>query len=208
MTITDCHTHLEAEGAVVNVSPRYFAPVEGHCYSVGIHPWDLAEADEELWQCLVEAATSPHVVPLGETGLDALKGPSLDVQQRWFERHVALSEELQKPLIIHCVKAHHLILALHAHLRPTQPWVMHGFRGKPALAQQLLDAGLYLSLGPRFNEETARLIPDDCLLFESDDSGLPIDDVAARLASVRGIPPSVLLTHSTRTTTALFALSQ
>ena len=208
MTITDCHTHLEAEGAVVNVSPRDFAPVEGHCYSVGIHPWDLAEADEELWQCLVEAATSPHVVALGETGLDALKGPSLDVQQRWFERHIALSEELQKPLIIHCVKAYHLILALHARLRPAQPWVVHGFRGKPALAQQLLDAGIYLSLGPRFNHETACLIPDDRLLLETDHTVLSIDHVSARVACVRGISPSVLLTHSTRTATALFALSQ
>ncbi len=205
MTITDCHTHREAPGAVVNVSPCDFAPAEGIFYSMGIHPWDCGNADEMLWQQLVEAVASPQVVALGETGLDALRGPALDVQQGWFERHIALSETVGKPLIIHCVKAYHLVLATHARLRPVQPWLVHGFRGKPELARQLLAAGLRMSLGPRFNEATARLLPDEFLLLETDDSGLPITTVAARIAAARATLPTTLLSIARRNAVALFS---
>ena len=204
MTITDCHTHREALHAVVNVPSHNFAPTDGIFYSMGIHPWEAGEADEVLWNRFVDAASSPRVVALGETGLDARRGPSLDVQRRWFERHVALSETLGKPLIIHCVGAFHVLLAMRSGLRPRQPWLVHGFRGKPTLGRQLLDAGLYVSLGFRFNEETARMVPDDRLLIETDDSGLAITDVAARLAAARRVPVASLLAQATTAATALF----
>ncbi len=205
MTITDSHTHHAARGAIVNVSPAAFSPVPGMCYSVGIHPWEAGEVTVEHWQQLATAARSPQVVALGETGLDALRGPSPDVQQEVLARHVAMSEELSKPLILHCVKAFHVILAMRARLRPAQPWVVHGFRGKPQLARQLLNAGLYITLGPRFNAATACSLPGSRLLLETDDSGLTIATVAARVAEARGEDVAATLAAARATAAAIFA---
>ena len=57
------------------------------------------------------------------------------------------------------------------------PWIIHGFRGKPQLAQQLLNKGFYISLGEKFNPETVSIIPVDRLLFETDESPLNINKI-------------------------------
>ncbi len=70
-------------------------------------------------------------------------------------------------------------MALKKELKPTQPWIIHGFRGKPQQAGQLLRAGFNLSLGPNFNPETARVIPSDRLHIETDDSPVTLKAVAS-----------------------------
>jgi TatD DNase family protein len=79
------------------------------------------------------------------------------------------------------VKAYSEIMALKRELRPMQPWIIHGFRGKPELARQLLCADFYISLGERFNPAAAAVIPADRLLVETDDSTMPIAEIASRL---------------------------
>ena len=93
---------------------------------------------------------------------------------------------MRKPLIIHCVKAFDSIIALHKEYRPQQAWIIHGFRGKPQLAEQLTRAGLSLSLGEHFNEESARIILAEKLFIESDESKVPIEEIYARIAKARG----------------------
>ncbi|MBO5676677.1 MAG: TatD family hydrolase [Bacteroidaceae bacterium] len=138
-------------------------------YSVGIHPWWMAEtAWEDLKEGLYFWATHPQVVRIGECGLDRLKGASLVVQEEAFLAHVSLSEQLQKPLTIHCVKAYDRLLALRKQLRPTQLWAIHGFRGKPELAQQLLAAGFDLSFGASYNEDAFHLCPPTRRYRETD----------------------------------------
>ena len=65
------------------------------------------------------------------------------------------------------------------------PWIVHGFRGAPALARQLLDAGMHLSLGEHFRPDTAAIIPADRLHVETDTSSLPIEEIAARVRAAR-----------------------
>ena len=57
------------------------------------------------------------------------------------------------------------------------PWIIHGFRGKPQLAQQLLNNGFYISLGEHFNPQTVTIIPTNRLLFETDESTLDINTI-------------------------------
>jgi TatD DNase family protein len=72
--------------------------------AAGIHPHDAArpESPDELR----ELAQDPRVVAIGETGLDFFRdwSPKRD-QYTWFERHIGLALELQKPLIIHSREA-------------------------------------------------------------------------------------------------------
>ena len=146
----------------------------GAVYAVGIHPWWTAMDDFDLdahLDGLRRLLPLPEVVQLGECGFDRLRGAAIERQRCIFEAQVALSETFGVPMTIHCVRAYDVLLAERHRLRPTQRWTVHGFRGKPALARQLLDAGLDLSFGPKRNEESYALTPVERRHDETDASG-------------------------------------
>ena len=95
------------------------------------------------------------------------------MQEQLFPLHVRLSEAYGKPLILHCVRAFDRLLALRKHYCPTQRWVIHGFRGRPALARQLLQADFDLSFGEHYNAESYALTPPSRRHIESDEGRLP-----------------------------------
>lgn len=192
--IVDVHTHILRHNAIVAAEPSSERP-DGFLYSIGIHPWHIAsDSDTDALEAILG---DPNIVAIGETGIDTLRGPDIELQKLIFGRHISLSERHAMPLIIHCVRAHDIILDLHRRFKPTQPWIIHGFRQKPTIARSLLDAGLYLSLGPRFNPATAAIIPPQRLLIETDDDpAADIATVAARVAAARGSTPAQILALS------------
>ena len=186
--ILDIHTHHASPQpeAVICCSPDNFSPVEGQLYSVGIHPWTVAEGvTDEIWEKLEEALSHPQVVALGECGIDIPKGGMLFKQMQVFKRQIDLSEKLGKPLIIHNVKAQDIIIGIKKDLRPTQPWLVHGFRGKPTIAKMFTDAGIYLSFGEYFNEATIAEIPENYIFAETDESQLTINQIIKRISAAR-----------------------
>lgn len=194
--IKDIHTHrIDAREAVISVNPWEFNPVEGLYYSVGIHPWQVGRATDADFDRLAECATSGNVLMIGECGIDKLRGGDLPMQMSVLERHIALSEQVCKPLVLHCVRASNELCRLRRVLRPRMPWVVHGFRGNARVAGQLLDAGFYLSYGERFNPEALAITPADRLLAETDESLLPIDEIYRRLAASRQIEVVEFVRH-------------
>lgn len=205
--LLDIHTHRLATvpgESVQCVEPSAFAPISGCYYSVGIHPWKAHEAfqDEALWTLLEEIAVHPQVLAIGEAGLDKCAVAPLAVQQTVFERQIALSEIVEKPLVIHAVKAMNELVVLKRRFRPRMPWIVHGFRNKESVARMLLNEGILLSFGARFPEAVVQALPASQLLVETDESSESIQAVIARLAAVRGEPVDVLLpqlaTHARR----------
>lgn len=163
--VSDIHTHNpEAEDAVINLEPG-MALRRDALYSVGWHPW-WAQPDME-W--VERMAQMPQVVMIGECGLDKRRSPlPFSEQIELTRQHALLAERLHKPLILHVVAAWAEIIALRRELRPEQPWIIHGFRGKPQLAQQLVRAGFYISLPPNAPAATEAAIPPERLLHETD----------------------------------------
>ena len=172
----------ERPGAVFNTGPATLLPAErvlrhGMLYSVGIHPWNASCATATDFREVMAMAASPRVVAIGETGLDTvhqgyewidLPGggkeivqciPSLERQMEVLDFHIRLSERLRKPLLLHIVKRYPEIIRLRNKLKPSQPWIIHGFRGKPGLAQDLLKFGFMLSYGERFNPLSVAVTP-------------------------------------------------
>ena len=184
--LIDCHTHdTTRTDAIISVSPALFHPEEGKSYSVGIHPWQTdATPDFDL---LGSIAAHPSVAAIGETGIDRLRGADIDTQTAVFRHHIAMSESLRKPLILHVVKALDIILAVRKAYRPEMPWIWHGFRGNASMAKQLADNGILLSLGSHFNTDAAASIPADKLLVETDESTADINETATRIAACRHI---------------------
>lgn len=188
--IIDCHTHkpYPVPDAIISTSPIGFAPEGVQKWSVGLHPWHLdlfcdnsMRIKEEIWVEMVAAAAKPDVVAIGECGIDLVKGGLLATQMLAFRRQALLAERLQKPLVIHAVKAHDLIIGMKRNLSPSQPWIIHGFRNKPTIAAIYLDAGCYLSFGEKFNPESLDITPPDRILAETDESPLHIDTIICRL---------------------------
>lgn len=192
----DFHTHRLSTPAgsgivclsreVLLASPGGFRPAAGALYSAGIHPWWTAEDVAPLLSALERLLPHPQVVMLGECGFDRLRGGTFAVQQAVFDRQVALSESLALPLVVHCVRAFDLLLSARKRLRPSQCWTVHGFRGGPLLARQLLDAGFHLSFGARFNPDSLRLTPPGCRRMETDDGPETIEEVGRRQAACLG----------------------
>jgi TatD DNase family protein len=68
---------------------------------------------------------------------------------------------------------------------PSVRWIIHGFRGKPQLAEQALKAGFDLSFGEKLNEQSVRITPLENLFVETDESLLPIEQIYEKIASIR-----------------------
>ncbi|MDE6551807.1 MAG: TatD family hydrolase [Muribaculaceae bacterium] len=188
--ILDCHTHKHAPapGAIISTSPIGFIAQGTQLWSVGLHPWDLPlycgdglRIKDEIWVELVAAAASPYVAAVGECGIDLTHGGLLATQMLAFRKQALLAERLRKPLIIHAVKAHDIVTGMKKDLNPEMPWIIHGFRNKPTIAEIYLKAGCWLSFGEKFSPESLDITPTDRLLAETDESDFPIDTIIRRL---------------------------
>lgn len=174
-------------------------------YSLGIHPWDTSlMTEKELEGCISDItaafddSSSLRSKPfaIGECGLDKLRGASMDYQICWFKRQIELSEKVQKPLIIHCVKAWDELLLLHKQVNPRMPWIIHGFRGKPQLAKQLLSkTNIFLSFGVNFNTGSLLITPLSKLFIETDDIEYDLSALYYSVANERNIPLNELISQ-------------
>jgi TatD DNase family protein len=150
---------------------------EPYC-SVGLHPWYINAEWKSEMDKVHTAAAAENVLFIGETGLDKLRGADSELQEAIFIEHIRISESVGKPLIIHCVKAFDEIIALRKKMRPQQQWIIHGFRGKPQQAQQLLDNGFQLSFGEHFNADSLTLaFHRRSLWLETDESPHSIEEI-------------------------------
>lgn len=198
--LTDAHSHNVNPGDVntvynvrINDDPMSLPHGPRLYFSVGIHPWDAERFQPGWLEKLNILLNYQQVVAIGECGLDNNTEVPMSVQLEVFERQIILSEIAYKPLIIHCVGCYNEVMELRTKHSPAQAWVIHGFRGKPELAQQLLKAGFYLSYGVKFNAESVAVTPPDRLLIETDDSGAALEDVAAAVLAVSKPAPEQLI---------------
>lgn len=185
----DFHTHnmsAPAGSAIVSLPPELllrpedFAPVPEGMYSAGVHPWWIDGDVDRLLTGLSVLLRHPQVVAVGECGLDKLRGASLPRQCEVFSRQVKLASAHALPMTIHCVKAFGELLHLHKTLHPATQWTVHGFRGGPQLARQLLEAGMDLSFGLFHNAEALRITPEHRRHFETDDADISLREVLTK----------------------------
>lgn len=165
--------------------------------SVGIHPWDIKENWHDTLAHVSSTATQDKVWAIGECGLDKLRGPQMDAQMDVMRAHISIAEDVGKPMIVHCVKAFDQLLLLRKETaelckaagREPQPWVVHGFRGKPEQAKQLVAKGLYLSFGHQYNIESIRFLFSHAFPFylETDDLHLSVCQIYEQVAHHLGV---------------------
>jgi len=147
--------------------------------AVGIQPNHVSEAQPGDWNAILELVKDPTCVAVGETGLDRYwdRAP-FPLQEDYFARHLALSRETKKPVIIHCREAEADVVRM---LR-TEFYeygqiagVMHSFTADIAVALACVEMGLYISFAGMLTYKNAenlhlvaKTIPLDRLLVETD----------------------------------------
>ena len=194
MRLIDIHTHHgdAADGCCILSCGNAIPDGAAHV-SVGLHPWEI----DEHWAGYIDAvaviAGDARVKAIGECGIDIPKGVA-DIEQQIvvLKRHIEISEAVKKPLILHVVKGQETVMRLRRECRPTQAWIIHGFRGKPEQLRQYIAAGFHISFGTLFNPDALRAVPLERLFIERDTDSLPLVDHYTNVAAILGLGVSEL----------------
>ena len=198
--------------------------------AVGIQPNHVAETQPGDWDAVRELARHPACVAIGETGLDRYwdRAP-FPLQEESFARHLALSRETGKPVVIHCREAEaDVVRMLRTEFDARGPvaGVMHSFTGDAATAGACLAMGLYISFAGMVTyknaeglRQVAATIPLDRLLVETDSPYLAPVPVRGKrnepayvvhtadcLAKVLGVTRDAIDQHTTRNARTLFSV--
>ena len=195
----DIHTHKQENThlAIINASLNQNNLDDNCWYAIGIHPCETSNA--QLDKLMIELnlkGNKKNVLAIGECGLDRLCNTSLDIQRERFAVQINLANQLSKPLIIHCVRAHDEVLMMLKKQHNQVPVVFHGFNNNIHIAEKCLTAGYYLSFGQSiFHARSAAVfkqMPLDKIFLETDDSDLKIQDVYIKAAEILGVSASYL----------------
>lgn len=204
------HTHANKESnenhlRIYNMQLSDTTALENNCIaSIGIHPWHIPQNYEQAIEKLKTIAQKENILAIGECGIDKLCETPIELQIKLFKAQIEISEVEKKTLIIHCVRSYNEIVELKNKIRPTQTWIIHGFRGKPQTATMLTGAGIILSIGEKYNPETIKNIPINKILIESDESTLSIEEIYQNIAQTRGIEVAELENEVEKTYKSIF----
>lgn len=192
--IIDIHTHTPGHSnALLNYYRQFEQSAVVPFCSLGLHPW---YPDEATFEQLAVFAEQENVLAIGECGLDKLCETDWSLQQELFLLQIELANRLNKPLIIHCVRAYNECIQVLTSAKV--PVIFHGFNRSLSVAQMLLAKGFYLSIGAAiFNtafEAVFAALPPERIFFETDDrADLAIESIYKRAAELQKIEVESLI---------------
>ncbi len=199
-------------------------------FAVGLHPLEAHQWTPEMGEEIRALAKSDdRVVAIGEMGLDFFKADNLEIQKQAFLTQLKIARELDLPVIIHCRDAAETMVAMLREFGESDgavKGVMHCWTGNPAQTQWFLDLGFYVSFSGVVTfkkatdiQESAKMVPDDRLLVETDCPFLApvpkrgkrnepayVRHVAEEVAKLRNVSLETLAAQTTQNARSLFAL--
>ncbi len=202
------------------------------CRAIGLHPWwiDSNYANQEDLTALLTSHLNDDVVAIGECGLDALRETPMSIQVEVLWVHIQIAKDKNLPLILHCVKAHEVLLDILAKANLPMGGVVHGFGGSYETALRYWQLGFVIGVGAMATRPHTRQakrafteLPIEALLLETDSPDMPIwrdcedwskqrnepaniQAVASALADLRGISISELAKQCRENTQKMFGV--
>lgn len=224
-TILNAGSNLQGTKDTVALSEQY-SFVYG---AVGIHPSNIEEMNEEVYEWIKEQTASDKIAAVGEIGLDYYwdKEEEVQKQQRyWFRRQLELARETGLPVIIHSRDAAEDTLKLMKDIRGEEiPGVIHCFSYSRELAAEYVKMGYYIGIGgvvtfknAKKLKEVAAEVPLERILLETDspylapephrgrrNSSLNLPYVAEEIAAIRGITREEVIDATCKNAKRLFS---
>lgn len=172
-----------------------------HVYAApGLHPVYAEQWSETARQQLAELTGSDKVVAIGEIGLDGVNGPSLDEQEIVLREQLQIALSADLPVLLHGRKATGRLLDILRELQIGERvgGIWHGFSGSLQVAQQLVQLGFKIGVGPILLRQSARKLPQAVIELPSEALVLETDlpdmtekpetllAVAEKVAELRG----------------------
>jgi len=205
--------------------PRVFA-------TVGVHPHEAVDFDDEARRLLEDLIARPRVVAVGECGLDYhYMNSARDVQRGVFAEQAATARSRRMPASIHVrgdePNAYEELLEIWlAETRREVEGVLHCYTGTLEFARRAIGAGFYLSFSgiltfknDRGLREVAKALPLERLMIETDAPLLApqgfrgkrnepahVGVVGETLAALHGRPAEEVARITSRNARALFRL--
>ena len=193
--------------------------------TVGVHP-DTQSGGEPTVDLLLELAKRPKIVAIGETGLDYFRlTEPLEWQRERFRTHIRAARAAGLPLVIHTrAAADDTLRIMREESAREAGGVMHCFTETATVARAALALGFYISFSGIVTFKNARElqgvaaeVPLDRILIETDSPYLApvpvrgrtnepsyVPHVAAKVASLKGIPVEAVAQASTANARRLF----
>ncbi len=146
----------------------------------GVHPLFIAGLiPTEVTAALEKQLIRPHVVAIGEIGLDGYQNSrDISSQLPFFTTQVELAISARLPILLHIRKAHDIVLSTLRKLHYAQRGcggVVHAYSGSLQQAEQYYQMGFSLGIGGILCNPAARKIrnivsqiPIDALVLETD----------------------------------------
>lgn len=155
--------------ALAEQYPFIYATVGGWPGNVG----DMTEQDLEEYRAM---ASHEKVVAIGEIGLDYYYDDvPREIQKHWFDRQMALAEELSMPVVVHDRDAHGDCMDMVRKWAGRVTGVFHCFSGSAEMAAELTKLGWYVSFtgvvtfkNARRALEAVAAVPMDRIMIETD----------------------------------------
>jgi len=173
--------------------------VKANHYSYGLHPWYLNKKTYEAQLAKLKVvAHEKRCLAIGECGLDKLSKVDFGFQEEVFIEQIKIANTINKPLIVHCVKAfNELINCLNLNDNNV-PVIVHGYNNNENIARVLVNEGYYFSfgkalLGYESNAAKAiRTVGRKNFFLETDDTDLSIKYIYKKAAELLGIDEEII----------------
>ena len=205
---------------VIELAEKY---KKGVYATIAIHPHNVDKIDFDKKK-FTELAKSKKVVAIGETGLDYMFCENdekiQELQKKVFIKHLELSKELKKPVIIHSRRLFPEILEIVK--KHSVKGVLHCYMGRWSYAEEYLKLGFYIGFTgliyyARDYDKVIKNTPLEKILIETDapylsptrekrSTPLDVEKVAQKIAEIKEVSFKKVAEQTTKNAKDLFGL--
>ena len=196
--------------------------------TIGVHPSDCDEMDEDELLWLKEQCSYDKAVAVGEIGLDYhYDEPPKDVQKKWFEAQLQMAREVKLPVIIHSRDAAKDTLDIMKSMKAEEiGGDIHCFSYSVEIAREYLNMGFFIGVGGvitfkngRKLREVVEYAPIEQIVIETDspylapepyrgkrNSSLYLPYVVEKIAEIKGLTPDEVMNITTSNAKRLYKM--
>lgn len=207
----------------------------GIYFAAGLHPcWLQGNVDRQnlrkqlpqLQEDLSKLAQTSGCIAIGECGLDQFIDGDEVLQEAVLAAHLEIAQTCDKPIILHCRRAHNAMLRILKNHPLTRGGILHAYSGSREQAEQYWRMGFYLGIGGTITYERAnktrmavKELPLESLVLETDAPDMPLNghqgkrntplqirEVARTLAELRNEPTELIAQQTTANAKKIFHL--